>query len=408
MSSVNGPELSTAHDIIEGSKFANPKLQPISFAARVEPSQSLLKGIILEVLAWLVIPCGITAFVVLFIATQVGSIRFNPCLAVATLFFLCYKATTSSFFRWRRLAKRYRINAQGDLRKDSRDPVLYLRPFYYDDIEDAERINRKTDEELLSLVLEDIGPVIAIGKPGERLPLIGATRIYCKDDDWQRNVERLMNISQLLVIHVGTSEGVTWEIETAAKTVGPNKLLISLLYWQELEKNTLQERYRPFKKTAEVSMNHALPGKNVILPEKINDAIFLTFNPDWTPRLIKIPEWVKVIFYFSFPTQLRETLRPVLKENGLKLGWFRTSIAFLVMLFLTWGVISPVVLIPLSSYITTYDIARIVGISATILNYIVFFPTYTVYGLLLGMVINRFFERILERRRKLSVPSITK
>jgi hypothetical protein len=73
-------------------------------------------------------------------------------------------------------------------------PVVYLRSFYVDQgfSRRPRPVGRpfsvRTEEEQLAKALREIGPVVAIGKPGERLPRLGANRIYVRDEDWQEQV----------------------------------------------------------------------------------------------------------------------------------------------------------------------------------------------------------------------------
>ena len=45
-----------------------------------------------------------------------------------------------------------------------------------------------TEEEQLAKVVAEIGSFIAIGRPGENLPTLGAIRLYTGDADWQESV----------------------------------------------------------------------------------------------------------------------------------------------------------------------------------------------------------------------------
>ena len=45
--------------------------------------------------------------------------------------------------------------------------------------------------------LGGVGPVLAIGRPGEKLAHLGAARLYVSDDDWQNVAHRLMASAQL-------------------------------------------------------------------------------------------------------------------------------------------------------------------------------------------------------------------
>jgi hypothetical protein len=83
------------------------------------------------------------------------------------------------------------------LTTDQRHPVLYLRSFEDDGIASkvsfinwwnifgglyilTNTLHLATEEDQLKMVLNDIGPFIAMGRPSERLPKAGATRIYCR------------------------------------------------------------------------------------------------------------------------------------------------------------------------------------------------------------------------------------
>jgi hypothetical protein len=136
-------------------------------------------------------------------------------------------------------------SAEEIMRKDSRPPVLYLRPFARDsEAADAETIYQpggfqqggsrgwlimRTEEEQIVHVLQTIGPVIAIGKPGDTLPELGAARRYLKPgEDWQDVVEEWMAQASVVVLHAGTSQGLLWELQIARRKLSHEQLLILL------------------------------------------------------------------------------------------------------------------------------------------------------------------------------------
>ena len=51
-----------------------------------------------------------------------------------------------------------------------------------------ELISVRTPEQELADILEHVGPVVAVGKPGEPLPELGAARLYVSHDEWQGKV----------------------------------------------------------------------------------------------------------------------------------------------------------------------------------------------------------------------------
>ncbi|MEJ2455842.1 MAG: hypothetical protein P8103_17030 [Candidatus Thiodiazotropha sp.] len=119
-----------------------------------------------------------------------------------------------------------------DALNDTRAPVLYLRTFSDDaklaDAPELARINPlvvSTREENLVEALQGIGPVIAVGRPGESLPPLGAERIYIDDNAWQQKVIDLMQNAGLVVLMLGKGGGLWWEIEQALRRLPPQRLL---------------------------------------------------------------------------------------------------------------------------------------------------------------------------------------
>jgi hypothetical protein len=140
---------------------------------------------------------------------------------------------------WRRSRRHEAISADEALALDARPPVLYLRSFRDDGVMVSEggalarwvlRASRAgSDEETVAKILARIGPVIAVGKPGEPLPELGAARLYVAHDQWQRRVLELMEQARLIVVRVGSSPGVLWEIEQALARVPRQRLVLAVL-----------------------------------------------------------------------------------------------------------------------------------------------------------------------------------
>jgi TM2 domain-containing membrane protein YozV len=124
---------------------------------------------------------------------------------------------------------------------DPRPPVLYLRSFYDDGVavidEGGSKIMRgitravapRTPEQELAEILGHVGPVVAIGKPGEPLPELGAARLYVSHNQWQQKVSDLMQMATLVVIRIGSSAGVLWEIEQALSRIPRQRLVLAFL-----------------------------------------------------------------------------------------------------------------------------------------------------------------------------------
>jgi hypothetical protein len=127
------------------------------------------------------------------------------------------------------------------LSADSRAPVLFLRSFFRDheDLSVAGAMGnpgqqlvtaiRKSFEHKLVLALQNLGPVIAIGRPGERIPPRGAARIQVGEGgDWQSEVLQRAADASLIAILIDATPGTRWEIETLTSPQWRSKVLLVL------------------------------------------------------------------------------------------------------------------------------------------------------------------------------------
>lgn len=104
------------------------------------------------------------------------------------------------------------------LREDGRPPILLLRAFAHDGLKvdslDANSI-RPTVETIIVNCVSNYGPVVAIGRPGEKLPPLGAARFWVDDEHWQQAVLQLLPVCQQVVLVMGkspNSSGLAWEV----------------------------------------------------------------------------------------------------------------------------------------------------------------------------------------------------
>ncbi len=133
------------------------------------------------------------------------------------------------------------LSADEAMRLDARAPVLYLRSFRddgqallaasgrWDPSRLLGRFSVISAEQELTYVLRRVGPVIAIGRPGEPLPELGAARLYVDHEHWQRTVRHLLQRAALVVVRVGASAGVQWEVENTLATVPRRRVVFVLL-----------------------------------------------------------------------------------------------------------------------------------------------------------------------------------
>ncbi|MBM7500893.1 hypothetical protein JOD52_001733 [Brachybacterium muris] len=134
--------------------------------------------------------------------------------------------------------RRMRIATFADNTPES--AILYLRSF--DD--DTARIysplsgtrwyepllpHRVRFEELLEgWTYGEATQLVAIGRPGEPIPSLGAHRSYWTDDSWQEAVRRTAVRCRAVILVAGTSEGLGWEISQLSQMGMLGKTLLVL------------------------------------------------------------------------------------------------------------------------------------------------------------------------------------
>ena len=211
---------------------------------------------------------GVLAFMVVY--------RINPVFAternVMTVIFAC---SVMMIIIGKRVGAKSTLHA---LSTDRRAPVVYLRSFS----DDGKQINLRGvvhngEEESLAGVLHAIGPVIAIGKPGEFLPETGAHRLYVSDEHWMRVAGTMIQEARLILFRAGLSEGILWELERLRKVPDPTRLLLFVPF--QPKKGFFgvgrDDRYAQFRLAA-----HQYLG--VWLPENPQGKRFFRFAADWT------------------------------------------------------------------------------------------------------------------------------
>ena len=112
--------------------------------------------------------------------------------------------------------------------RDQRPPVLFLRSFSDDERQVKAEEIRFELEEAITAQLWHRGPVIAIGRPGESLAPAGAARQYVGSEEWQGRVLQLIRESSMIVVLLGTTGGVKWELNQVF-TLGHAEKLVAVV-----------------------------------------------------------------------------------------------------------------------------------------------------------------------------------
>jgi hypothetical protein len=171
-----------------------------------------------------------------------GGFIFFGKISVLWLFPLLPFLILSLFYSERILRSKECLTVEEALAEDPRPPILYLRPFRADRISfstPGQRIGatikslsffvlgplfasliqnfapasrRRSAEEFLVSLLDPLGPVIAIGRPKESMPPLGAARMYL-GDEWKDVVQDYLKRSQLILMFAGTTTHFSWELQ---------------------------------------------------------------------------------------------------------------------------------------------------------------------------------------------------
>jgi hypothetical protein len=115
------------------------------------------------------------------------------------------------------------------LKRDRRPPLLLLRAFR-DDFYELPPVTRpfrhdpiitRTFEEYLHKKLSRCGPVIAIGRPGEKIPPLGAPRFWVPDDKWKAVIRELLGEAQYVLMIMGNLAGLRASGQPGARAAVP-------------------------------------------------------------------------------------------------------------------------------------------------------------------------------------------
>ena len=129
-------------------------------------------------------------------------------------------------YRLHRAGRYYAQKAKELATSESHASVIYLRSFAADPMTTKVRISGITEEEQIVGILNTIGPVISLDNPVTEVAAPGAKRISVGDLEWKIRVFGLMQKARLVVIRLGDSPSLHWEIAQARRILQPEKLLL--------------------------------------------------------------------------------------------------------------------------------------------------------------------------------------
>jgi len=229
---------------------------------------------------------------------------------------------------------------------DTRPPVLYLRSFQ-DDVRSpvggAFGVWLKvmmwffplSFEQELAAIMNRIGPFVAVGRPGERLPELGANRYYFSNDEWRVRVSELVQRARLTVILCGSTGNLWWEIDHVLASVSPRHVVLLVPERGTRHRDAearLEERLGvPGALRIDEADRRSMVAKLVFGRNRtLGKVVF--FGDDWTPRVQPIRTW----------RGLRESLNALTRPFSLFAGPLETAFEpVFTQLGLTWKRAAP-------------------------------------------------------------------
>jgi hypothetical protein len=317
-----------------------------------------LKGIFYLVAAFAV---SGGAFVLQRLAIRAGKVHLGTLASIAVLGLLFLglwiwergrpQQALSFHERLRRQGKRgLARSAERSLSRDWRLPILVLRSF-----EDDERFflsppgswfrnfgRRVRDtvslEQLVELYLRDAGPVVAIGKPGEWAPALGAARLYA-GDEWRDRINELIWESQLVTVFLGRGDGLGWEIDRLFDSAVLQKTVLVI------PPSEPQDRHERWSRFVGQAWRHGV----IWLPEQLPDtARFVTFDGEtrcqiWESTKRNSPP--ASTCSDDYESALQQAFADGSRIQLRRVRWYSMSLKFKIVFFSIFGVLGTLTLI---------------------------------------------------------------
>ncbi len=204
--------------------------------------------------------------------------------STANYLFCCAIAALSVWF-FRRGLRATQPSAEDVLQEDERPPVLYLRSFEHDSQTRAVSDHKlgmpdflpdPRAEDTIAPLLNTLGPMIALGRPGEKLPETGAYRLYVNDDERRDKVRELLAKAKLVVLLADAETAdALWEVQTCLEMLRPEQLVLYFPFKPKVQ----EQVYSRFRDATRTYFPKALP-------ENLDDGVFMKFGENWSPQLV--------------------------------------------------------------------------------------------------------------------------
>lgn len=181
-------------------------------------------------------------------------------------------------FLWNLGSRHLQPLAEEVMASDTRPPILYLRSFINESHVHAEEAG-------FADLFAPVGPLVAIGQPGERLPPLGAARLYLEDDNWQGKVLELLSQAKLVLIYGGETPGLGWELQQVRDRLHPSRVTIMIP-----NDETAWEKFRNTAYTSADMHLPMMPTGKMARYATAGVVGFLSFDDNWNPHFTPLPK----------------------------------------------------------------------------------------------------------------------
>lgn len=253
-------------------------------------------------------------------------------LAATALAFIAFLVASVTYFpssTLRRLG--FMLLSQKAHTTRSRPSILYLRSFTSD--KEFFGAGGLTSEYEVTRILHRIGPVISFGRPREATMGIGGLRKYATNDQWQQAVVDELKKCRFVIIEIGTSEGLRWEVQQVVESVPPDRILLFVPHRVDVrllgrKKNASYDRFRE-------RFSSLIPS----LPACMKGAEFIRFDEGARPYLLSthgVSWWTRMrcIFRGDDVPRYLEMLRPLFVETDTRRMRVFASISEVIVIVL--------------------------------------------------------------------------
>ncbi len=267
------------------------------------------RGFARHVLGWALIGLGLWIFSML---TSGTGLLLGTAMILAGSAVLAYGVR--AVLEGRRLSQE---TADEKLRYDRRPPVVFLRAFEAEPwgLDSIFGFTRRfqllpdnygeyqgiVGQQRFAKEMDEIGPFIALGRPGEKLPGFGAARKYVSDSDWKDTITDWSSRAALIVIWARPPKkgpGFDWELRTMVELDLAERILLVC--------PARESEYQRFREAA----GQIFPRS---LPQDRPPSWLMTFDANWNAIELDL------LGDRTQPPNLFATLQPLLERNGIAL-----------------------------------------------------------------------------------------